>query len=473
MNHFKSISALQTSLKQGLTTCTEVVQHFIDIIETHPQYNIFLEVFKDEALARAKDIQEKINKGISGKLAGVVVALKDNIAYEGHKFSASSKMLLGFESLFSATVVTRLIEADAIIIGRVNCDEFAMGGSNENSAFGPVLNPINPAYVPGGSSGGSAAAVAAGMCHVALGTDTGGSIRQPAAFCGLVGMKPTYGRVSRHGIIAFASSFDQVGPITHNVTDNAIILEVIAGKDNFDSTMSQRPPTPFVPQSISEPFKIAIFAGLENHEGLHPAMAEAYMQTLERLQANGHQIVPIDFALLPYSIPTYYLLTTAEASSNLARYTGVGYGYRSKGATDLESTFKLSRSEGFGPEVKRRIMLGTFVLSEGYYDAYYAKAQKVRRILRDSLLAILNNADFILTPTSPGPAFKLNDKTADPLTMYLEDIFTVLANLTGLPAISIPVAVSEEQLPLGMQIMGKKFEEQKLYTFANNLVAYN
>ncbi|MEY3842992.1 MAG: hypothetical protein RIR80_563, partial [Bacteroidota bacterium] len=384
--------------------------------------------------------------------------------------SASSKILKGFKSIYSSTVVERILAEDAIIIGHVNCDEFAMGASNETSHYGNVLNFADNSLVPGGSSGGSAVSVQADMCLASLGTDTGGSIRQPAAFCGLVGLKPTYGRVSRYGIIAYASSFDQVGPVTKNVKDAALILEVIAGKDEFDATLSSKAVSSFSNlQAPKKNMRIAYITETIETEGIDPEIKAAMYNRVKALQADGHTVEPVSFPYLKYAVPTYYVLTTAEASSNLSRYDGVHFGYRSPNATDLESTYKLSRSEGFGEEVKRRIMLGTFVLSAGYYDAYYAKAQKVRRIIQEKSNEILSNYDLIILPTTPTTAFKIGEKTSDPVQMYLADIFTVQAPLAGLPAISVPETTHSNGLSIGIQVIGKRFEEQEMLDFAHYL----
>ena len=464
----KSIPQIRKEIQEKNTTISEIVNHFLEKIEANKHLNIFVEVFSAEAKTKALEIQEKINQGTAGKLAGIVIAIKDNICFKNHQVSASSKILENFESLFSSTVVERLLKEDAIIIGRLNCDEFAMGSSNETSVYGPVKNPINPEYVPGGSSGGSAAAVAAGLCHAALGTDTGGSIRQPASFTGTVGFKPTYGRVSRHGIIAYASSFDQVGPITNNVWDAALILEIISGKDEFDSTASQTEVEKYS-ENLSFPSKtkIAVFKECIESKGLNEGVKKSFFEKIEALKSQGHEVEIIDFPFLEFLVPCYYVLTTAEASSNLSRYDGIHFGYRSKNAFDLESTYKKSRTEGFGKEVKRRIMLGTFVLSAGYYDAYYAKAQKVRRILRNKIDETFKNYQFIIIPTTPNSSFKIGQKTADPIEMYLEDIYTVLANLAGIPAISVPLG-KNDNLPYGIQIMAKKFDEQNLLSFSNS-----
>jgi aspartyl-tRNA(Asn)/glutamyl-tRNA(Gln) amidotransferase subunit A len=464
---YTSLSEIQKDLHSGTVSCVSLVENYLKLIDEKKNLNAFLEVFSDSALAKAKEVD---GKTVKGKLAGMVVALKDNICYKGHKVSASSEILAGFVSPYSSTVVERLLAEDAIIIGRTNCDEFAMGSSNENSAFGNVLNPHDIKRVPGGSSGGSATAVAAGLCLAALGTDTGGSIRQPASFCGIVGMKPTYGRISRWGIIAYASSFDQVGPLTNNVEDAAKILEVISGVDEFDSTLSTQPVAEYSKQ-LGEPEKMRI-AYLEDcfeKEGLDPEIKTSLMATMDQLKKEGHVVEPVRFPYLDFLVPAYYVLTTAEASSNLARYDGIRYGYRSKNATDLESTYKKSRSEGFGVEVKRRIMLGTFVLSAGYYDAYYSKGQKVRRLLRDKTQEIFDQYDLILLPTTPGVAFEFGANSADPIKMYLEDIFTVQANLTGFPAISVPAGKNRDGLPFGVQLMAKRFEEGTMFAMARHI----
>lgn len=459
-----NIASYQQTLKNGTTTVEQTVKDFLARIDANSHLNAYLEVYGDEALARAKEVDEKIASGNAGKLAGVVVGVKDNICYEGHKVFGSSKILEGFESLYSSTAIEKLLAEDAIIIGRLNCDEFAMGSSNENSAYGNVLNPIDNSRVPGGSSGGSAVAVAANLCHVSLGSETGGSVRQPASFCGIVGVKPTYGRVSRHGLLAFASSFDQIGPFANNIEDAALLLEVIAGNDEFDSTASSKPVEDYQPQAI-ERKKFAYLKECVETDALDPAIKASFHTTIEKLKAAGHTVEAVDFPVLDYLIPTYYVLTTAEASSNLSRYDGMRYGYRSPKATDLESTYKLSRSEGFGTEVKRRIMLGTFVLSAGYYDAYYGKAQKVRRLLKETSDKLFSEYDLLLSPTTPDVAFKFGENSDDPIKMYLEDIYTVLANLVGIPAMSIP-AGEKDGLPFGIQIMADRFQEQLMFSGA-------
>lgn len=473
MSSYSSLSEVQPLLAQSKLSCVQLVEQFLQRIEQKKELNIFIEVFKDSALSKAKEVDQKLKNGKAGKLAGMVISIKDNICYQGHPVSASSKMLKNFESLYSSTAVERVLKEDAIIIGRTNSDEFAMGSSNETSIYGAVKNPIDPKKVPGGSSGGAAAAVSAGLCMASLGSDTGGSIRQPASFCGIIGFKPTYGRVSRHGLIAFASSFDQIGPLTKNLTDLSLIMEVIAGKDEYDSSLSSRPVPDYskkINQSSKGKKKIAFLDCYVNHKGINEEVKDKMLQSIEELKSIGHQVEMLSFDYLDFMVPTYYVLTTAEASSNLARYDGIHFGYRSKAANDLESTYLKSRSEGFGREVKRRIMLGTFVLSSGYYDAYYTKAQKVRRLISQKTEEVLSEYDFIISPTTPHAAFNLGEKTKDPIKMYLEDIFTVQANLAGLPAISLPFFKNNKGLPFGFQLMAKRFEEDKLLEFSSELI---
>ncbi len=470
MRTYHSLEEVRADLLSSETTLVALVNYYLQRIETYQHLNVFLHVYADEALKRAEAIDAKLKAGTAGKLAGMVISIKDMICYKDHPVSASSKILKGFTSIYSSTVVERILAEDAIIIGHVNCDEFAMGASNETSHYGNVLNFADNSLVPGGSSGGSAVSVQADMCLASLGTDTGGSIRQPAAFCGLVGLKPTYGRVSRYGVIAYASSFDQVGPVTKNVKDAALILEVIAGKDEFDATLSSKAVSSFSNlQAPKKNMRIAYITETIETEGIDPEIKVAMYNRVKALQADGHTVEPVSFPYLKYAVPTYYVLTTAEASSNLSRYDGVHFGYRSPNATDLESTYKLSRSEGFGEEVKRRIMLGTFVLSAGYYDAYYAKAQKVRRIIQEKSNEILSNYDLIILPTTPTTAFKIGEKTSDPVQMYLADIFTVQAPLAGLPAISVPETTHSNGLSIGIQVIGKRFEEQEMLDFAHYL----
>ena len=464
---YTSLIEIKREIANGGLTVEKLVKGYLDKIALNSHLNAFNEVFNDEALASAKNIDSRIKQGVAGKLAGMVIGIKDNISYKGHQVSASSKILEGFTAIYSSTIVERLLAEDAIIIGRCNCDEFAMGASNESSFYGPVKNFADETRVSGGSSGGSAVAVQAGMCHAAIGTDTGGSVRQPASFCGMIGLKPTYGRISRHGIIAYASSFDQVGPVTQSVEDAALLLEVMAGVDEFDSTMADVPVPSFTEDTkTTGKKKIAYLQEAISSPGVDAEVKDSLVRAIDKLRADGHTVKPIAFDLLEYMVPTYYILAMAEASSNLSRYDGVHYGYRSTAATDLASTYKKSRSEGFGKEVKRRIMLGSFVLSAGYYDAYYAKAQRVRRLIRQRTEEILNEYDFIMVPTAPEPAFPIGRKEKDPVTTYLSDIFTVQASLTGVPAISLPVGNNSKGLPLGLQLLTKHFEEKELLSFS-------
>lgn len=471
MSKFSSISAFHEALYTGRITCTEMVQVYLDRISKTKHLNAFLEVFEKEALEKAQTLDTRVQKGEQlGTLGGVVVGIKDVICYKEHKISAASRMLEDFTSLYSATAVERLLAEDAIIIGNLNCDEFAMGSTNENSAHGPVLNALDTSRVPGGSSGGSAVAVQADLCMVSLGSDTGGSVRQPADFCGIIGLKPTYGRISRYGLIAYASSFDQIGIFGRNVADVAKVLQTIAGPDEYDSTVS----TEKVPdyQSLNnKSWKIAYLKDALMHPGLDAEMKEGYSLFLEELETAGNTVSAADFAYLDYVVPAYYVLTTAEASSNLSRFDGVKYGHRTPLKNlDLVDFYKKSRSEGFGMEVKRRILLGTFVLSAGYYDAYYTKAQQVRRLVVDKLSEILSQYDAIIMPTVPSTAFKIGEKTNDPIAMYLADIYTVLANLGGVPAISVPLSRHSNGMPYGVQIITKQFSEANLLSIAEHVM---
>lgn len=467
---FHSLKEVQIELSSKSITLKNVVSHYLQNIEARRNLNAFLEVWGDEALVQAEEIQQKIDNGTAGKLAGMVIAIKDNICYKNHKVSASSKILEGFESLYSATVVERILAEDAIIIGRLNCDEFAMGSSNETSHYGPVKNPLNENCVPGGSSGGASAAVAADFCLAALGSDTGGSIRQPASFTGIVGMKPTYGAVSRYGLIAYASSFDQIGPMTKCVEDAELLLKVIGGPDAYDSTTLLEA-LPSATSRENKP-KIAFLKEAVESPAVHPEIRERINSILEKLKSEGYIVEPISFPYLDYMVPAYYVLTTAEASSNLARFDGINYGYRSKEAKGIEDTYRKSRTEGFGREVKRRILLGSFVLSSGYIDAYYGTGQRVRRVLQEKTKAIFDQYDFLLSPTCTDVAFEFGAKSKDPISMYMQDIFTVHANLTGNPAISIPCGKeSTTGLPFGIQVTARHKEDNDLFAFSKTLEA--
>lgn len=463
-----SFNEAEQGLSNGSLSVVGIVNSYLARIKENASLNIFLETFEHEAQERAAVIDKKLAEGTAGKLAGAVIAIKDNLCYKGHKVSASSKILEGFTSLFTSTALQRLIDEDAVIIGRTNCDEFAMGSSNENSAFGPVGHPLDPNKVSGGSSGGSAAAVAAGMCMMSLGSDTGGSIRQPASFCGVVGMKPTYGRVSRYGLIAFASSFDQIGPFANSVEDVALVYEIMAGNDQHDSTTSKKSIEPYV-RKEQKGLKLAYIADCLNSPSLDPQIKADTELLIERLKEEGHSVEEVEFPYLEQVVPTYYVLTTAEASSNLARYDGIHYGHRAENATGIDQTYTLSRTEGFGEEVKRRIMVGTFVLSDGYYDAYYAKAQKVRRVIQNYTEDLLSKYDHLIIPTTPTTAFNKGENANDPIAMYLQDIFTVQANLSGGPAISIPLGTSSNGMPYGIQVMSAKYSEHTMFNMADLL----
>ena len=479
MHSFHYINSYHKQLLAGETTCLNAVEDAIVNIEKQQHLNAFLEVFKDEAIQRAKELDNQLQSNQKLlPLHGVIVGLKDVICYANHKVTASSKILSNFTSIYSATAVDKLIAAGAIIIGRQNCDEFAMGGSNENSAFGNVLNAADNTRVPGGSSGGSAVAVQANMCMISLGSDTGGSVRQPADFCGIVGLKPTYGRISRHGLIAYASSFDQIGILCKSVVDAALVLEVIAGNDAFDSTALQSAVPAYSKEMLetddNKKMSFAYFKEALEHKSLDEDIRQQTFAFFDKLIADGHTVKAVDFPLLPYLVPTYYVLTTAEASSNLSRYDGVKYGFAvDEQNISLQDFYLKSRSEGFGKEVKRRIMLGNFVLSAGYYDAYYTKAQQVRRLIQKATFDIFSNFDAILSPTVPAPAFKFGEKSTSPVDMFLADIFTVHANLAGIPGIAIPLFTHHSGMPFGIQVFTNEEEEVKMLSIAYKMMKIN
>lgn len=464
---FNHIADYQKKLKAGETTCAEAVSHYLKKIEESKHLNAIVATFAEEAKEQALVLDREIaTGGVLRPMHGVVVTLKDVLCYKDHPVSAGSHMLKGFHSLFTATAVQRLIDAGVIIIGICNCDEFAMGSSNETSAYGPVHNAADPDKVPGGSSGGSAVSVQAGLCMISLGSDTGGSVRQPADFCGVVGLKPTYGRISRYGLIAYGSSFDCIGVFGHSVADVAIVYEQMAGHDPMDATSVHL----HVPQLAENPgrenphYRFAFLEPTLNLPGIDPEIKSAFYNLLETLKGNGHIVEALPFPLLDYIVPAYYVLTTAEASSNLSRYDGVRYGHRSSGKrTDLTEFYKLNRSEGFGTEVKRRILLGSFVLSSGYYDAYFTKAQQVRRMLFDQITSIFKRFDAILMPVSPTTAFPMGGHKGDPVSMYLADIYTVLANLTGIPGIALPAFKHSNGLPFGLQVLTNHHQELPLH----------
>ena len=478
MFEFSSIERYHAQLKRGDVSCRQAVEHFLEQINALKHLNAFIETYSEEALQKAVDLDDKRSSGKPmGSLHGVVIGLKDIIAYKDHLVTASSKILDGFHSIYSATATERLLEEEAIIIGRCNCDEFAMGSTNENSVYGKALNAKDNSRVPGGSSGGSAVAVQAGLCMASLGSDTGGSVRQPADFCGIVGLKPTYGRISRYGLIAYASSFDQIGIFGNNINDVAKILKVIAGNDEYDTTVSREKVEDYssaLSKNKDEKYRFAYFNEVLDHPSLDKEISESIKGTIDELKADGHTVEPVRFEYLDYIVPAYYVLTTAEASSNLSRYDGVRYGHRSKkSVADLSEFYQLTRSEGFGKEVKRRIMLGTFVLSTGYYDAYFTKAQQVRQLLLQKTKDIFASYNFILMPDSPAPAFKIGEKMDDPIAMYLADIFTVMANLVGCPAISLPLYEHSIGMPFGVQVMSKNFDELSLLQVSQYLMKAN
>jgi aspartyl-tRNA(Asn)/glutamyl-tRNA(Gln) amidotransferase subunit A len=469
---FQNISSYQQQLCEGKTSCLEAVEFYLDKIKKNERLNAFVEVYAEESLSRAKSLDEKRNSGKScGKLHGVIVALKDVICYKDHKITAASKMLENFVSIYSSTAVEKLLEDDAIIIGNCNCDEFAMGSTNENSVYGSVKNALDESKVSGGSSGGSAVAVQAGLCMVSLGSDTGGSVRQPADFCGIVGMKPSYGTISRHGLIAYGSSFDQIGIFTNNIEDVTKVLEVINGKDEYDSTVNQQKSLNLNLDFQSKKYKIALFRNAMEHQSLDDEIKKGIYELAENLKSDGNVVEEINFDLIDYIVPAYYVLTTAEASSNLSRYDGVRYGYRyENNGEDLTTFYKRNRGKGFGKEVKKRIMLGTFVLSEGYYDAYFTKAQQVRNLLSLQTKDIFNNFDAVLLPTVPTTAFDAGSMKKDPIAAYLADIYTVFANLTGIPGISLPLFRHFNGMPFGVQVLTNKHNEVTLLQLSELLL---
>ena len=475
MFRFHTIKDYHASLAAGETSCIQAVDFFLDQINQHQHLNSFLEVFSEEAKLRAIQLDKERREGKPmGKLHGVVVGIKDVLCYHGHKVSAASKILENYTAVYSATAVQKLLDEGAIIIGRQNCDEFAMGSSNENSAFGPVKNALDTTRVPGGSSGGSAVAIQANLCMISLGSDTGGSVRQPADFCGVVGLKPSYGRISRYGLIAYASSFDQIGIFSHTVLDAALVLEVIAGADEFDSTVSSasvpsyvnaiEPSNKSIANEIATgPKRVAYFKETLSHPGLDPEIKKQTEDYLASLVAKGYTVEAIDFSLLAYLVPTYYVLTTAEASSNLSRFDGIKFGHRThEPIEDLTDLYKKSRTEGFGAEVQRRILLGAFVLSAGYFDAYFTKAQQVRQQLVDLTKELFSKYDILVSPTVPSPAFQLGEKRHSATEIFLADIYTVYANLVGIPAISIPLFTHSNGMPFGLQVMSASFNETLL-----------
>ncbi len=462
-----SLQSIRQQLDSGDLSMVGVVEYYLHQIKQSRDLNIYIEIYREEALSAAERLDAKRAAGEEmGALYGIVASIKDVLCYQDHQVTAGSHILDGFESQFTATSLERALAEDMIIIGRTNCDEFAMGSSNENSYYGPTFNGIDPDRVPGGSSGAAAVSVQMDTCLVAFGSDTGGSVRQPAAFCGVYGYKPTYGRISRYGLIAYASSFDQIGLLSKDVSAIRETLSVVEGQDQMDSTSADL--ASIESTAPQKTYKIAYFEHIADHPAIAPAIREAFQDRIEQLRAAGHEVVPVSFDLIDYLVPTYYVLTTAEASSNLHRFDGVRYGHQAKDAHDIHELYAKSRSEGFGTEVKRRIMMGTFVLSVGYFDAYFNKAQQVRALLTEQIKTIFAEHDFILMPTTPDVAWRVGEKVDDPLEMYLSDIFTVLANLCGLPAISIPNGV-HEGLSHGIQLLARQFDDDRLIDFSASL----
>ena len=467
-----TVHELKEKLEKKELTSYEIIKAYIEKIEEKEKdEQAFVTTLEKDALEKAEEIDKKIASGeIVEKLAGIPIGIKDNICTKGVNTTCSSKMLENFVAPYDATVMEKINSENLINLGKLNMDEFAMGGSTEHSYFHVTRNPWNLNKVPGGSSGGSAAAVAAGMVPWALGTDTGGSIREPASFCGVVGLKPTYGLVSRYGVVAFASSLDQVGPITKDVTDSAMLLNIITGKDKMDSTSVERPKVDYTKalKNDVKGLKIAVPKELFA-EGINEEVKESLEKAIETYKKLGAEISEVSLNIAEYALASYYIIACAEASSNLGRFDGVRYGHRAKEFNNLKELYRNSRTEGFGPEVKRRIILGTYVLSSGYYDAYYKKAQQVRTLVMNKFKSVFDNYDVILTPTSPTVAFDIGSKINDPLAMYLADICTVSVNIAGLPGISIPCGVDKEGMPIGMQLIGNRFTEETLlnaaYTF--------
>ena len=472
---FQSIKQYQQDLSTQKTSCVDAITHYLNKIAENKHLNAFVEIFAEEAILKAKQLDEKRKYGLPiGKLHGVIVAIKDVICYKDHKVTAASKILENFKASYNASCVQYLLDEEAIIIGTTNCDEFAMGSSNENSFYGNVLNAKDNTKVPGGSSGGSAVAVQADLCMISLGSDTGGSVRQPADFCGIIGLKPSYGCISRHGLIAYASSFDQIGIFGKNIKDVALALEVMSKVDDFDSTMNQQNFCEGVSTNLNEPekkYKIAIFKDVMHHPFLDKEIKEKIFNSIASLKEMGHEFIEMDFKEIEYVVPTYYVLTTAEASSNLSRYDGIKFGHTTlEKVSNLNEYYIKNRTEGFGMEVKKRILLGNFVLSSGYYDAYFQKAQQVRQMLLNKTTEIFKTCDAILMPTSPGTAFAIGEKKKDPIEMYLADIFTVFANLTGIPSVALPMYQHSNGMPFGLQILTNRNEENKLINISDLLL---
>lgn len=472
---YTSISEVQHALRSNELTLPELVSEYLHVIhKQNESFNILTEVHSEQALYRANVIQRKVSDGSAGPLAGCVISLKDVYAQKGHTLTCGSSILKGLESVYDATIVERLESADAIIIGRANMDEFAMGSSNEHSVYGPTRNPLNPDYVPGGSSGASAASIAAKFCNASIGSDTGGSVRQPASYTGTVGLKPTYGRISRYGLVAYASSFDTVGPMGNTVEDVAKLLQVLAGEDSRDNSSASIPLGDYLKAILQKDRPCTIGVPDEYFmDGLDSEIRDRIEDIVSIAGSKGHQIKRVSLPHTEYGLSTYYILATAEASSNLARYDGIRYGNRQvpSDSASLKDLYIETRTKGFGEEVKRRILLGTYVLSKGYYDSYYGKAQKVRRLIRQDFLSAFEKVDVILSPSSPTTAFKLGEKM-DPLSMYLNDVYTLPANLAGICAVSIPAGTHSNGLPFGIQFQAAPFQEERLLQCAAQFESY-
>ncbi|MCB0685778.1 MAG: Asp-tRNA(Asn)/Glu-tRNA(Gln) amidotransferase subunit GatA [Saprospiraceae bacterium] len=466
----RTLQQIQHSLRQGELTCLDLVRSYLDKIAGQQDLNAYVEVFDDEALKRAEELDLIFKSGERpmGALWGAVFSIKDVISISGHQLTAGSKILEGYKALYSATAVERILLQDAIIIGRVNCDEFAMGSDNETSVYGPVKNALDPTRIPGGSSGGSAVSVQSGTCLLSLGSDTGGSVRQPASFCDLIGFKPSYGRISRHGLIAYGSSFDQIGIIGYDMDAIKLSYEIMQGPDDFDGTLIPSNQKSSILPDAGPKLRIAYISDALTHDGLHPEIARSFESFTELLKTEGHEVTTVAFDLLEYLIPCYYVLTAAEASSNLSRYDGIRYGYRAADLKQLDEMYTKSRTEGFGSEVKRRILLGTFVLSVGYYDAYFAKAQKIRRLIKEQFESWTSQFDAIILPMTPTTAWKIGSGKS-PVEIYLADIYSVLANLVGAAAMSIPLGYDDEKLPFGLQILSATYAEDRLFFIADHM----
>lgn len=469
MSKFGSLHAIQAALINGQLTCLQLVQYYLERIHSTRHLNAYVEVWEEEALSKALELDRQIRDAPSslGCLFGAVLSIKDTICYEGHYVTAASKLLENYRASYSATAVDRLVREGAIIIGRTNCDQFGMGSSNENSIYGPVLHPDDNERVSGGSSGGAAVSVATDTCLAAIGSDTGGSIRQPAGFCGVWGLKPSYGRISRHGLLAYASSFDQIGFIASSPEDLRLLLSVCSGPDGFDPTVTPNPVLEEGSRSSAVGLRLAYFPSSTSSAGTEDGVSRVIGAWMKKLAQAGHCLEAVDFDLFPYAVPAYYVLTTAEASSNLSRYDGIRYGYRAPSSSNLIELYRKTRSTGFSEEVKKRIMLGTYVLSSGYYEAYYTKAQQVRKLISNRVESIVDKYDAVVLPISPVVAWKIGEKLVDPTEMYLSDVYTVLANLCGLPAVAFPIGVHPiNRMPIGIQIMGKALRESDLLEIA-------